>query len=92
MNATELADYLVRKGVPFRDAHEIVGKAVIRAIERGKELEQLSLDELREFSSLIDDDVYEALSLERTLNSKSQIGGTARELIDAALLSARKMI
>jgi argininosuccinate lyase len=92
MNATELADYLVRKGVPFRDAHEIVGKVVIRAIERGKELEQLSLNELREFSSLIDDDVYEALSLERTLNSKSQIGGTARELIDAALLSARKMI
>jgi argininosuccinate lyase len=85
MNATELADYLVRKGVPFRDAHEIVGKVVIRAIERGKELEQLSLDELREFSSLIDDDVYEALSLERTLNSKSQIGGTARKAVEAAL-------
>jgi argininosuccinate lyase len=85
MNATELADYLVRKGVPFRDAHEIVGKVVMRAIERGKELEQLSLDELREFSSLIENDVYEALSLERTLSSKSQVGGTAREVVEAAL-------
>jgi argininosuccinate lyase len=85
MNATELANYLVRKDVPFRDAHEIVGKVVMRAIERGKELEQLGLDELREFSSLIDDDVYQALSLERTLDSKSQIGGTARELVEAAL-------
>jgi len=85
MNATELADYLVRKGVPFRDAHEIVGKVVMQAIELGKELEQLSIDELREYSSLIEDDVYEALSLERTLSSKSQIGGTAREVVEAAL-------
>ena len=92
MNATELADYLVRKGVPFRDAHEIVGKVVMRAIALGKELEQLNLAELREFSSLIEDDVYEALSLERTLNSKSQIGGTARELVHAALLTARKAL
>jgi len=92
MNATELADYLVRKGVPFRDAHEIVGKVVMRAIEREKELEQLSLDELREFSSLIEGDVYEALSLERTLDSKSQIGGTAHEVVDAAFLTARKFL
>ena len=92
MNATELADYLVRKGVPFRDAHEVVGKIVMRAIERWKEIEQLSLKELREFSSLIEGDVYEALSLERTLGSKSQIGGTAREGVIAALLNARKMM
>ncbi|HEX5884344.1 MAG TPA: argininosuccinate lyase [Pyrinomonadaceae bacterium] len=90
MNATELADYLVRKGVPFRDAHEIVGKVVMRAIELGKELEQLNINELREYSSLIEDDVYDALSLERTLGSKSQIGGTAREVVKAALLKARK--
>ena len=92
MNATELADYLVRKGVPFRDAHETVGKVVMRAIERGKELEQLSLDELREFSSLIEGDVYEALSLERTLDSKSQIGGTAREAVASALRAARSVL
>ena len=89
MNATELADYLVRKGMPFRDAHEIVGRVVMRSIELGKKLEQLSLDELREFSSLIAGDVYEALSLERTLGSKSQIGGTARDVVNAALLKAR---
>jgi argininosuccinate lyase len=85
MNATELADYLVRKGVPFRDAHEIVGKIVMRAIELGKELGQLSVHEMREFSSLIGEDVYEALSLERTLSSKSQIGGTARDVVEKAL-------
>jgi argininosuccinate lyase len=85
MNATELADYLVRKGVPFREAHEMVGKIVTRAIEGGKELQEL---ELSEFSELIGEDVYEALSLERTLSSKSQIGGTAREVVDAALKEA----
>jgi len=82
MNATELADYLVRKGMPFREAHEVVGKIVMRAIESGKELEQM---ELSEFSELIGEDVYEALSLERTLAAKSQIGGTAREVVDKAL-------
>ncbi|HET6852232.1 MAG TPA: argininosuccinate lyase [Pyrinomonadaceae bacterium] len=92
MNATELADYLVRKGVPFRDAHDIAGKIVMRAIELGKEIEQVNLDELRNFSKLIEGDIYEVLSLERTLSSKSQIGGTAREVVKAALLAARKSI
>jgi argininosuccinate lyase len=78
MNATELADYLVRKGMPFRQAHEVVGKIVMKAIESGKELEQMDLSEFGE-------DVYEALSLERTLAAKSQIGGTAREAVDREL-------
>ncbi|HYV09805.1 MAG TPA: argininosuccinate lyase [Pyrinomonadaceae bacterium] len=82
MNATELADYLVRKGMPFREAHEVVGKIVMRAIESGKELEQMDLSQ---FSALIEDDVYEALSVESTLKAKSQIGGTAREVVDKAL-------
>jgi argininosuccinate lyase / amino-acid N-acetyltransferase len=86
MNATELADYLVRKGMPFRDAHEVVGRIVTRAIESGKELQQM---DLREFSTLIEDDVYEALSLERTLAAKNQIGGTAREVVDQALTDQR---
>ena len=90
MNATELADYLVGKGVPFREAHETVGKIVMRAIELKQELQELSLEQLREFSTLIDDDVYQALSLERTLNSKTQIGGTAYEVVNAALLKARQ--
>jgi len=90
MNATELADYLVRKGMPFREAHETVGKIVMRAIELKKELNQVELSELRKFSALIDGGVYEALSLERTLSSKSQIGGTAREVVEKALQEARK--
>lgn len=90
MNATELADYLVRKGMPFRDAHETVGKVVIRAIDLHKQIEELSIEELQKFSSLIDTDVYEALSLESTLNSKSQIGGTARAVVHEALENARR--
>jgi argininosuccinate lyase / amino-acid N-acetyltransferase len=86
MNATELADYLVRKGVPFREAHEVVGKIVMRAIEAGKELEQMDLGE---FSTLIDEDVYEVLSLERTLGAKNQIGGTAREMVEKELNADR---
>jgi argininosuccinate lyase len=86
MNATELADYLVRKGMPFREAHEVVGKIVMRAIESGKELEQMDLGE---FSALIGDDVYEALSLESTLAAKGRIGGTAREVVDKALTADR---
>jgi len=86
MNATELADYLVRKGMPFREAHEVVGKIVMRAIEAGKELEEM---DLREFSALIDEDVYEALSLESTLGAKNQIGGTARDVVEKALNADR---
>ena len=82
MNATELADYLVRKGMPFRGAHELVGKIVMRAIEAGKELEEMDLSEFGP-------DVYEALSLERTLAAKSQIGGTAREIVDKQLTADR---
>ncbi|HTG86978.1 MAG TPA: argininosuccinate lyase [Pyrinomonadaceae bacterium] len=85
MNATELADYLVRKGMPFRDAHEIVGRVVVRAIDNKTQIEEMSIEELRSFSELIETDVYEALSLEQTLNTKSQVGGTARQSVAAAL-------
>jgi argininosuccinate lyase len=90
MNATELADYLVRKGVPFREAHETVGKIVMRGLELKQELQEMSLDELQKFSSLIERDVFDALSLESTLNSKSQVGGTAREIVDTAIKEARE--
>jgi len=92
MNATELADYLVRKGVPFRDAHEVVGRVVMRAIDRQQELQELSLEELRQFSPEFDADVYEALTLEATLTSKLQIGGTARETVSESLKSARQVL
>jgi argininosuccinate lyase len=89
MNATELADYLVSKGLPFRDAHETVGGIVIHAIESEKEIEQLSLEELQSFSNLITEDVYKNLSLQATLQAKSQVGGTSPERVDQALAAAR---
>jgi argininosuccinate lyase len=90
MNATELADYLVRKGMSFREAHETVGRVVLRAIHLKTQIEGISLDELKSFSSLIETDVYEALSIEQTLNSKSQIGGTARAAVKESLARARR--
>jgi argininosuccinate lyase len=92
MNATELADYLVRKGMPFREAHEVVGRVVIRAIDLKQELHQLPLSVLQQFSPQIDTDVYEALTLEATLNTKGQIGGTARATVNEALATARKSL
>jgi len=92
MNATELADYLVRKGAPFREAHAIVGKIVLHAIEHGVELQQLSLPVLQRFSSLIESDVIDALSLESTLSSKGQLGGTSPERVSAALSQARERL
>ncbi|HEY3104529.1 MAG TPA: argininosuccinate lyase [Pyrinomonadaceae bacterium] len=92
LNATELADYLVRKGMPFREAHETAGKIVMRAIEQHVELDELSLDELKSFSPLFEDDVTDALSLEKTLATKSQIGGTAPERVAAELSMARKRL
>lgn len=92
MNATELADYLVRKGMPFREAHETVGRIVVRALECGVELEGLSLDELRSIATLIDADVFEALSLESTLGTKGQIGGTAPQRVHEALAAARSSL
>jgi len=89
LNATELADYLARKGMPFRAAHETVGRIVKHAIERDAELDGLSLDELRSFSSLIDQDVFDSLSLVQTLATKSQAGGTSPERVAEALAAAR---
>jgi len=92
MNATELADYLVRKGVPFRKAHEIVGEIVVKAIEKGLELGELSLEELRSFSNEIQDDVFSSLTLEQTLGSKSLAGGTAPDRVAEALKMARDLL
>lgn len=92
MNATELADYLVRKSVPFREAHAIVGKVVMRAIELGKELEQLELMELKSFSSVFEADVYECLTIEQTLRAKSVTGGTSPDTVDRALAEARERV
>jgi argininosuccinate lyase len=90
--ATDLADYLVRKGVPFRDAHEIVGKTVRYGLGHGKELAELSLDEFRQMSPLIDEDVYEAITVEASLRARAVIGGTAPEAVRRQLEEARELI
>jgi argininosuccinate lyase len=92
LNATELADYLVRKGVPFRTAHETVGNAVLYAISEGKELNELRLEQLREFSPVIEDDVMQALSLDATLAAKSVIGGTSPARVADALAAAKRSL
>lgn len=76
-NATELADYLVGKGIPFRQAHEIVGQAVLYAIAHNRALEELSVDEMEQFSPVIGGDVYECLRLENIINKRNIKGGTA---------------
>lgn len=85
LNATELADYLVKKGVPFRTAHDAVGKIVLYAISQNKELNDLKLDEFRNFSNEIQTDVFEALTLDATVSSKSAIGGTSPDQVFARL-------
>ncbi len=89
LNATELADYLVQKDVPFRLAHDTVGKIVMSAISKNKEINELDLSEMKFFSEHIEEDVFEALSLEKTLASKNQIGGTAPERVFEALEIAK---
>jgi argininosuccinate lyase len=92
MNATELADYLVRRGQPFREAHEAAGRMVLHALSKGLELHELELEELQQFSPLVSEDVYEALSLERTLATKSQAGGTSPGRVREALALARSSL
>jgi argininosuccinate lyase len=90
--ATDLADYLVRKGLPFREAHEIVGQTVRYAIAEGKELAELSLQEFRQASSRIDPDVYEAITVEASLRARAVIGGTAPEAVARQLAEAKALV
>jgi len=82
--ATDLADYLVGKGLPFRDAHEVVGKSVAYGIEQGKDLSQMSLEELRQFSDTIEEDVFDVLTLEGSVAARDHYGGTAPSQVLAA--------
>jgi argininosuccinate lyase len=90
--ATDLADYLVRKGVPFRDAHEVVGKAVRYGIERNKDLAAMELRELQQFSATIGEDVFQVLSLEGSVALRDHLGGTAPHQVRAAIQRARTRI
>ena len=88
-NATELADYLVAKGVPFREAHHIVGEAVVEAIRQGKPLEDLPLSELQKFSQVIDEDVYPILSLQSCLDKRAAKAASHRSRWRRRLLLRR---
>jgi argininosuccinate lyase len=87
--ATDLADYLVRAGVPFRDAHEIVGKSVAYGIQTGKDLSEMSLSELQQFSTAIEQDVFAVLTLEGSVAARNHIGGTAPAQVRAAVERAK---
>ena len=87
--ATDLADYLVRKNLPFRDAHEVVGKAVAMGVSSEKDLSELTLAELQQFSDKIEADVFEVLTLEGSVGSRNHVGGTAPEQVKKAIARAQ---
>ncbi len=92
LNVSELTDYLVHRNLPFKTARETIGQIVMYAISQNKELDELSLAEMRKFSEIIEKDVFEILSLEQTLASKNQIGGTAPERVFEALAHAKESL
>ena len=92
MTATDLADYLVMKNVPFREAHGIVGRAVAFCLEKGRELPDLTLEELSQFSEVIEKDVYKVLNIEGSVNSRITTGGTGLLRVEEALVAAEKQL
>ncbi|RME35961.1 MAG: argininosuccinate lyase [Deltaproteobacteria bacterium] len=90
--ATDVADYCVRKGLPFRQAHEVVGKTVRYCIDQGKDIPELTLDEFRQFSELIDEDIYDFVTLEASVNARKATGGTAREAVEREIARARERL
>ena len=90
--ATDLADYLVKKGLAFRDAHDIVGKAVSYGIKENKDLNEFSLDELKSFNKLIEKDVFDVISLEGSINARDHLGGTSIKQVTKAIKAGRKLI
>ena len=90
--ATDLADYLVKKGMPFRDSHEVVGKAVGYGVAQKKDLAEMSLQELQQFSNTISNDVFEVLTLEGSVNARNHLGGTAPNQVRAAVGRAREKL
>jgi argininosuccinate lyase len=89
LNATDMTDYLVNKGMAFREAHEVVGKAVQYALREKKELHQLNLDELKTFSSLISDDIYTFLDVEQIVKRRNSYGGTGVHQVKQAIIGAK---
>ncbi len=90
--ATDLADYLVRKGIAFRDSHEIVGQSVAYGIEQNKDLSEMSLQELQQFSTEITEDVFDVLTLEGSVAARDHIGGTAPAQVTKAIAAAKETL
>jgi argininosuccinate lyase len=90
--ATDLADYLVKKGLAFRDAHDVVGKAVSYGLKENKDLSEFSLDELKKLNSLIEKDVFDVISLEGSINARNHLGGTSPKQVSMAIKAGRKSI
>ena len=91
-NATDLADYLVRKGIEFRKSHDIIGRVVVFALEQGRELHELTLAEYQNFSSLFTDDLFAAISLESCLAGKNRTGGTSPSQVEKEIARARQTL
>jgi argininosuccinate lyase len=88
--ATDVADYLVRKGLPFRDAHEAVGKSVAYCVENRMDITELSLAEWQLFSRMIDNDIFDCITVEASVNARSVKGGTARSAVAAEIQRVRE--
>jgi argininosuccinate lyase len=91
-NATDMADYLVKKGMPFRESHEVIGRMVAHCIGAGCAIEDLTLDTLKTFSALIEQDVYGAISLETCVGERKVVGGPSPDMVAAAIAGARKRL
>ena len=91
-NATDVADYLVKKGLPFREAHAVVGRMVFYSIEHDKALDDLTMNEFKEFSDIIEDDIYNAISMETCVNDRKVIGGPAKEVVEKAIADAKEFL
>lgn len=91
-NATDAADYLVKKGLPFRDAHAVIGNMVFYCIENNKAIVDLSMEEMKQFSEIIEEDIYDAVSMKTCVNDRNVIGGPAREMSLKAIKKAERYI
>lgn len=91
-NATDIADYLVKKGIPFRSAHEIIGKMVLYCIQNSKNIDELSMEEFKTFSENIEEDVFTEISLEKCVSGRNLPGGPARESVSASIENGRRFL
>ncbi len=91
-NATDVADYLVKKGVPFRESHAVVGKMVAMAIEKGKALDEFTMDEFKSCSALIEEDIYDAISMQTCVDGRDLVGGTATARVQKEVLEAKSYL